>query len=402
MKKLIAIFLSLLLFTGFAVAVIATPSTILYLLNWGEYIDHSLITDFEQKYHCQVIEETVTSSEAMYQKITSRTTSYDVAIPGDYTVHQLYDEGYLKPLSVHDDELSSLKNHKTIFTDDLSQLMSHYMRDKKTGKEFDDYFMPYFWGAYVMLYSTEKPDVESVVKKNGFEALYDRSLYQESVNLGMYDTSRWIVASYLLAKGYDPNLISYDGKKEGDMSTKMKSDIIAALKQTRFNEFGNDSLKRDVANGKKDVVFTQLGDFFDALFLVYNNASGPIDIHFNVNVPKTTAAFFDSMVIPTTAQNETLANKFINFMLTPENAYRNATAIGYCPTLKKVADLYRENAQKGEFYYQDEYNSLTLKDFLDHYPMYLDPLSGSDTYYLLEPKSNVYLTTCDTIFNSLA
>lgn len=40
----------------------------LYLLNWGEYINQELITKFEQEYNAIVIEETVTSSETMYQK----------------------------------------------------------------------------------------------------------------------------------------------------------------------------------------------------------------------------------------------------------------------------------------------------------------------------------------------
>lgn len=402
MKKIIAIICSLVLFTSLAVAVIATPSTILYLLNWGEYIDHSLITKFEQQYHCQVVEETVTSSEAMYQKITSGTTTYDVAIPGDYTVHQLYNEGYLTEIDTRNDNLQALKNYQSIYNDDLSALMEKYMIDDTTGAEFNNYFMPYFWGAYVMLYSTHNADVESVVQKNGFEAMYDRSLYQEDVNLGMYDTSRWIVASYLLAKGYDPNISSFDGSQEGDIDPTMEKEIIDALKKVRFNEFGNDSLKRDVANGKKDVVFTQLGDFFDALYLAYDNAKGPIDINFNVNVPETTAAFFDSMVIPTTVQNKDLANKFINFMLTPENAYQNAKAIGYCPTLKSVVDLYHEDALAGLNYYEDDNNTLSMKDFLEKYPMYLNPLVNSKNYYLLEPKSSAYLTTCDTIFNSLA
>ena len=69
MKKLIAGFFCLCLFTCFAVVIISTPSNILYFLNWGEYIDMELVRAFEEEHHCQVILEPVTSSEAMYQKI---------------------------------------------------------------------------------------------------------------------------------------------------------------------------------------------------------------------------------------------------------------------------------------------------------------------------------------------
>lgn len=402
MKKVLIISLSFLVcFTIFASIVISTPSTTLYLLNWGEYIDHELVAQFEEEYHCQVIEECVTSSEAMYQKITAGSTSYDVAIPGDYTVHQLYDEGYLVNMAIDDTRYENLNNYKDIFSTQLSDLMATYMVNEE-GKEFNSYFMPYFWGAYSMIYTTDKEDVGSTLKNNGFKGLYDRSLFSSDVKIGMYDTARWIVASYLMANDYDPNITSYDGSKEDDLSTEIKNDAIEALQRVKFNEFGNDSLKRDVANGTLDFCFTQLGDFFDALYLVYDESED--DINFDVIVPETTSAFFDSMIIPKTYQNYDLANAFINFMLDPTHAYQNATAIGYSPTLKSVVSLYEEAAENGEYYYGEEGQdrSLTLKDFLAQYPMYLNPLVNSKTVYMFEPKSNQYLTTCETVLNSLA
>lgn len=402
MKKILIISLSFLVcFTIFASIVISTPSTTLYLLNWGEYIDHELVAQFEEEYHCQVIEECVTSSEAMYQKITAGSTSYDVAIPGDYTVHQLYDEGYLVNMAIDDTRYENLNNYKNIFSTQLSDLMATYMVNEE-GKEFNSYFMPYFWGAYSMIYTTNKEDVGSTLKSNGFKGLYDRSLFSSDVKIGMYDTARWIVASYLMANNYDPNITSYDGSKEDDLSTEIKNDAIEALQRVKFNEFGNDSLKRDVANGTLDFCFTQLGDFFDALYLVYDESED--DINFDVIVPETTSAFFDSMIIPKTYQNYDLANAFINFMLDPTHAYQNATAIGYSPTLKSVVSLYEEAAENGEYYYGEEGQdrSLTLKDFLTQYPMYLNPLVNSKTVYMFEPKSNQYLTTCETVLNSLA
>ena len=402
MKKVLIISLSFLVcFTIFASIVISTPSTTLYLLNWGEYIDHELVAQFEEEYHCQVIEECVTSSEAMYQKITAGSTSYDVAIPGDYTVHQLYDEGYLVNMAIDDTRYENLNNYKDIFSTQLSDLMATYMVNEE-GKEFNSYFMPYFWGAYSMIYTTSKEDVGQTLKSNGFKGLYDRSLFSSDVKIGMYDTARWIVASYLMANDYDPNITSYDGSKEDDLSTEIKNDAIEALQRVKFNEFGNDSLKRDVANGTLDFCFTQLGDFFDALYLVYDESED--DINFDVIVPETTSAFFDSMIIPKTYQNYDLANAFINFMLDPNHAYQNATAIGYSPTLKSVVSLYEEAAENGEYYYGEEGQdrSLTLKDFLAQYPMYLNPLVNSKTVYMFEPKSNQYLTTCETVLNSLA
>lgn len=400
MKKLVIIFsIFLLSFTIFAGIYLSTPSTILYLLNWGEYIDKELLTKFEKEYNCQVIEEDVTSSEAMYQKITSNTTSYDVAIPGDYTVHQLYNEGYLNQIDVNNSSYEMLNQYKTIFNDGLSSIMKKYMVDDN-GNEFNSYYMPYFWGAYSLIYSTKNKEVETVLKEKGFEALWNRNLFSSNVKIGMYDTARWIVSSYLMSKGYDPNITNYDGSKENDLSSKIKNDCIQALKTNKFDEFGNDSLKRNVVNGSLDFCYTQLGDFFDALYLSYDE--GNKETNFDIYVPKTTSAFFDSMVIPTTSKNIELANKFINFMLKEENAYQNARAIGYSPTLKSVVNKFNLDGTKGEYYYEDESIKVTLKEFLDKYPYYLNPLYQTENVYLLEPKSKEYLTTCESIFNSLA
>ncbi len=404
MKKLIAIFLFLALFTVGAVVVLQTPSDILYLLNWGEYIDDELVKRFEAENNCQVVLEVVTSSEAMYQKITSNTTQYDVAIPGDYVVNQLEQEGWLLKADVTNPGYEYLSQYKTIYNDDLKELMDKYMVDSK-GNSMEEYFFPYFWGAYSIIYNTSNPNVEEVIEENGFGALYDRSLYSSDVAIGMYDTSRWIVSSYLMSKGYDPNIVDYASlSNEGDLSQEIQNDVMKALRTVNFNEFGNDSLKRNVAIGSLDMCFTQLGDFFDTLYLVYDDSNFKGEVNFNCYIPKTTAAFFDSMVIPKTCQNYELANSFINFMLNPENAYENACSIGYSPTLKGVVELYKEASESGEYYYEgeNENTSLLMKDFLLKYPMYLNPLYNSDDVYMLEPKSTRYLTTCETIFNSLA
>ncbi len=398
-KALIFSLVFLLSFTTFGIIFLATPSTILYLLNWGEYIDKDLVSLFEKEFNCQVIEEDVTSSEAMYQKITSKTTSYDVAIPGDYTVHQLYNEGYLLQLDVSNSSYQSLNNYKSIFSDGLTSIIDEYMVDDK-GEEFSSYFMPYFWGSYSLLYSKSNPETEKVIKEKGFEALWNREEFSFDVKIGMYDSARWILSSYLMGKGYDPNITSYDGKKENDLSNEIKNDCIASLKSNKFNEFGNDSLKRNVANSSLDFCYTQSGDFFDALYLSYSESNK--DVNFDIYVPKNTAAFFDSMVIPSTTQNYELANKFIDFMLRKDIAYQNARSIGYSPTLKSVVSSFEENAKNGEYYYEDDEKQILLSDFLTKYPYYLNPLYGVNTTYVLEPKSREYLTTCETILNSIA
>lgn len=392
MKKISIIGAIIILFTVFACVILKSggSNNTLYLLNWGEYIDQELVAKFESEYNATVVEETVTSSETMYQKITAGTTSYDVAIPGDYMVTKLYNEGLLKEIDVNNARLKNLTDYKSMFNDDLTSL-----REKNMAETLS-YAMPYFWGAYSMIYSTKNSQTEEVVKTNEFKALFDKSLYDFDVKTGMYSTARWAVSSYLMSNNLNPNVESFKD-----------AELVSGIKGASFDVWGDDQLKRKVATGDLDVVFTQLGDFFDALYLALdegldkaNSKDGLEGLDFNVYVPKTTAAFFDSMVIPTTSKNEKLANEFINFMLEPENAFQNALAIGYSPTLKSVASLYLEN--KDELYYEDETNparNVTLGELTSKYEFYLNPLSNSDTVFLFESKDSNYMTRCETIVN---
>ncbi len=393
MKKISIIGAIIILFTIFACIMLNNGGSenALYLLNWGEYIDEELLKKFEEETGVPVIEETVTSSETMYQKITAGTTAYDVAIPGDYMVTKLYNEGLLFEIETNNDNYPNIKEYETIFSDDLTKIRNENMADTMT------YCMPYFWGAYSMVYSTRKEEVSNVVKTYGFKALFDRSLYTSNVNLGMYSTARWALSAYLMSNGIDPNEENIDDAK-----------AVADIKGASFDVWGDDQLKRKTATGDLDVIFTQLGDFFDAVYLSLeegldtqsDKGNGLNGLEFNVCVPETTAAFFDAMVIPTTSKNTDLANKFIDFMLDSNNAYQNALAIGYSPTLKSVINLFETD--KDELYFEDEEDpsrNVTLGDLCEKYPVYLNPLCNSKNVYLFNPKGAAYMTRCETIIN---
>ena len=50
----------------------------LRVYNWGDYIDKSVITDFEKEYNIKVIYSTFTTNEDMYVSLKSGGNAYDV------------------------------------------------------------------------------------------------------------------------------------------------------------------------------------------------------------------------------------------------------------------------------------------------------------------------------------
>ena len=62
---------------------------VLNVYNWGEYIDETVLDDFEKKYNIDVNYETFTTNEDMYVKLTAGGSNYDVIFPSDYMIEKL-------------------------------------------------------------------------------------------------------------------------------------------------------------------------------------------------------------------------------------------------------------------------------------------------------------------------
>nr|WIF88326.1 hypothetical protein QOL21_07720 [Acholeplasma laidlawii] len=59
---------------------------------------------------------------------------------------------------------------------------------------------------------------------------------------------------------------------------------------------------------------------------------------YDIYIPDQTMAFVDSFVIPKKSRHVDLAHEFINFFLNPDNAYENASVVGYSTPLANVYD----------------------------------------------------------------
>ena len=67
----------------------------LVIYNWGDYIDPDLLTKFTKETGIKVQYETFDSNEAMYTKIKQGGTTYDIAVPSDYTIDKMVKENLL-------------------------------------------------------------------------------------------------------------------------------------------------------------------------------------------------------------------------------------------------------------------------------------------------------------------
>lgn len=310
----------------------------LYILNWDEYIDQELIAEFESLYNCNVILDVAQSNETMFSKIMSDAAPYDIAIPSDYMIGQMImcDEDGVDAPIIKKIDYSKLTNYNEAAFD--PKLMNLIAQDCP---ELAGYFVPYFWGSLGIMYNTETLNESQIetIKTKGWDVLFEKDLLGD-VKVGMYASARDSIASSLLYNGY-----SLNSKEESELQKAGDS-----LFNMNYHAWATDDLKTGVASGKYDLALVYSGDFFDTLYSVED------DVTFDMVAPNNNNVFFDAMVIPNNSLNEDLAYKFIDFMISYDNALRNAQYVGYCPTQTAVyqamvADEEYEGVSDLEVYY---------------------------------------------------
>ena len=100
MKKAFSLILTLSLSAGLLAGCSGsgTEKRVVNVCSWGEYIDESLIQQFEEATGIEVNYQTSPSNEELYSSLTLGGTSYDVIVPSDYMISQLIEEDMLQPL----------------------------------------------------------------------------------------------------------------------------------------------------------------------------------------------------------------------------------------------------------------------------------------------------------------
>ena len=99
-----------------AVSVPAHAAGKLAIYHWFEYIPQELLDKFSRQYDVEVVMDTYDSNEAMLASLKAGALgSYDVAVPGDYMVTIMRQEGLLDRL--RPGELRNIGNVKSEFAD---------------------------------------------------------------------------------------------------------------------------------------------------------------------------------------------------------------------------------------------------------------------------------------------
>lgn len=302
--------------------------TVLNVYNWGDYIDESVIDEFEKEFNIKINYEDFATNEEMYVKIKSGGTDYDVAFPSDYMIEKMIREDLLLKL-----DMNNIPNYK-------------HIDERFKNLDFDpnnEYSVPYMWGTVGILYN-QKVVNESV---DSWDILWDKK-YEGQIL--MLDSQRDSIAVALKKLGYSMNTRNLKELEEAKEELIKQKPLLLA--------YVGDEVKDMMIGEEAALAVVWSGD---AVYMMEENE----DLRYVV--PKEGSNYwFDNMVIPATSNNKKEAEMFIDFMTRPEIALKNTEYIGYSTTNTETMKLLDPEVVNNEVAYPDD-------EVLDNCEVFLDP-----------------------------
>ena len=295
----------------------------LYVYNWGEYIsdgsEDSLDVNKEfEKYYYETYGErvivnysTYSSNEDMYAKISKGAVKYDVIIPSDYMIERLIDENLLAKL-----DFSNIPNYEYIF--------DNFKGENAFYDPTNEYSVPYAYGMVGVIYNTALVDKDDE-NIGSWSLMWDEKYSGEILQ---FNNSRDAFGTALYYLGYDVNEATDEEWKEALELLKEQKPLVQS--------YVMDEIFNKMKGGSASVSSYYAGDFLS--MYEYNE-----DLAFYY--PKEgTNVFVDAMCVPAVSQNKTIAERYINFMLSEEIAVANAEYTYYATpnSLVSESEEYRE------------------------------------------------------------
>ncbi len=283
----------------------------LYIYLPGEYMGEEIVPLFEEQTGCTVIVENFDSNEQAYIKVTNG-ESYDIIIPSDYMIQRLMEEGYLQKLD---------KSLITVW-DELDEAVLSPAFDPD-----NEYSVSYFWGTVGIVYDKTKVSAEDL-EEQGY-GIFLNEKYKGDIYL--YDSERDSFMMALKDLGYSMNT-------ENEAELQEAYEWLVQCVTTMDPEIVTDEIIDNMAQGRKALGLCYSGD---ATYIMSENEN------MGFYMPEEgTNRWYDSMVIPTTAESYELAHEFMNFVNSYDMAYANSDWVGYTsPNLAVKEDLSSEEEE---------------------------------------------------------
>lgn len=306
MKRIIAFVLTVMMTVGLLAGCGdgGKEQRVVNVCSWGEYIDESLIGEFEAQTGIHVNYQTAESNETLYSLLQTGGADFDVIVPSDYMIGRLIDEGMLAEL-----DYSAIPNYDLI--DPQYKSLSFDPENK--------YTVPYSWGTVGIIYNTKMVD-EPITS---WGAMFDEKYAGQVL---MINNSRDALMAALCYLGYDINTTDEAQLDEAFQLVKNAKD------KGVYQAFVMDEIFGKMEGGNAAIAMYYAGDY---LTMLENNE----DLAFVV--PEEGSNWFvDAMCVLKDTQHMSEAEEWINFIASTDSNLANMDYIWYASPNREALEQY--------------------------------------------------------------
>lgn len=307
---------------------------VLNVYNWSDYIDPTVIDDFQKETGITVKYDVFDSNEVLETKLLAGSTGYDIVVPSASFMERQIKAGVFQKL-----DRSKLPNLKNLDSEITARVALH-----DPGNEHS---VNYLWGTSGVGYNEAKikaamPDAPV----DSFAMFYDPKVVAKFKDCGVsiLDAPSEVVGTVLIYLGKEAN-----SENPEDLAAAEK--VLTSIRP--FVKYINSSKYiEDLANGEICLALGWSGDVLQARDRAVEAGNGVVVKYL---IPKEGAVmFFDMLAIPADAKHVKNAHLFIDYLLRPDVAAKNSNFVNYANSNAASFSLINEDIRNDPGIYPSE------------------------------------------------
>lgn len=324
-------------FTAIALAAgaaVAQEEKVVNVYNWSDYIDESILADFEKETGIKVVYDVFDSNDILETKLLAGNSGYDVVVPSGTFLQRQIQAGVFQPL-----DKSKLPNIKNMWP-----LIAERIARFDPGNE---HAVNYMWGTTGIGYN-----VDAVKERLGtdtidsWSVIFDPEQIKKFQDCGVHilDAADEMIPAALNYLGKDP-----DSKEIADIE---EAGALIEKIRPHVTDFNSSAYINALADGDACLAVGWSGDVLQARDRA---AEAGNNVTVAYSIPKEGALmWFDMLAIPADAPHPENAHAFVNYMMDPEVIAKASNYVYYANGNEASQPLLNEDVIGDPAIYPDE------------------------------------------------
>ncbi|WP_120495209.1 polyamine ABC transporter substrate-binding protein [Kiloniella sp. EL199] len=295
MKKIGNGLLTSVLALGLAVSTQASAEEVVNVFNWSDYIDESILADFEKETGIKVVYDVFDSNEVLETKLLAGSSGYDVVVPSGTFLARQIQAGVFQKL-----DQSKLTNKENLW-DVVQERVANF-------DPGNAYSVNYMWGTTGIGYNVGKVKEHLGIDRiDSWDVVFDPEKLSKLKGCGVYllDAPTELIPAALNYLGKNP-----DSHDKADIA--LAEELLLSIRPY-VQKFHSSEYISALANGDICLSVGWSGDMIQARDRAATAKNGVV---IEYSIPKEGALmWFDQMAIPVDAANANNAHKLINYVM---------------------------------------------------------------------------------------